>query len=447
MRPTSALAAALALASGALAGKIRYLGVAIPGIDFGCDIDGSCPTDTSSVPLLDYKGGDGAGQMKHFAEDDGLNVFRISATWQFVTNNTVDGKLDELNWGSYNKVIDACLVTGAWCMIDMHNFARYNGGIIGQGGVEDEVFVNLWVQIAKYYEKNDKIIFGLMNEPHDLDVNIWAQTCQKVVTAIRQAGATSQMILLPATNFASVGSYVDSGSAAALGAITNPDKSTDLLYFDVHKYLDINNSGSHVECTTDNVQAFEDFATWLRDNKRQAIISETGASMDPSCMTDFCAQNKAISANSDVYIGFVGWGAGSFDTNYILSLTPSGEPGNYTDNKLMDQCILDLFTMDSKYAPTPTSVSTAAETGTSTPTPDPSSTGGKSPSSTTPSADKQTPSSSPKANPVNDPSSDTNNSSKDGNKDGKSAAPSGAKALSGSLLLTGAAFGYMLMAF
>lgn len=442
MRATSAFAAALALASGAAAGKMRYLGVAIPGIDFGCDIDGSCPTDTSSVPLLSYKGGDGAGQMKHFAEDDGLNVFRISATWQFVTNNTVDGKLDELNWGSYNKVIDACLVTGAYCMIDMHNFARYNGGIIGQGGVDDDVFVNLWVQIAKYYEKNDKIIFGLMNEPHDLDVNIWAQTCQKVVTGIRKAGATSQMILLPGTNFASVGTYVSSGSADALAAITNPDKSTDLLYFDVHKYLDINNSGSHVLCTTDNVQAFEDFATWLRDNKRQAIISETGASMDPSCMTDFCAQNKAISANSDVYIGFVGWGAGSFDTTYILTLTPLGEPGNYTDNKLMEQCILDQFTLDSKYAPTPTSISTATETGTSTPTPNSSSTGG-SPASTTPSAEKQTPSPSSKANPVNDPSSDTNNSSKDG----KSAAPSGAKAMTGSLLLTGAAFGYMLIAF
>jgi endoglucanase len=161
-------------------------------------------------------------------------------------------------------------------------------------------------------------------------------------------------------------------------------------------------------------------------------------------MTDFCAQNKAISANSDVYIGFVGWGAGSFDTTYILSLTPSGEPGNYTDNKLMEQCILDQFTLDSKYAPTPTSIATATETGTSTPTPDPSSTGANTPSSTTPSADKQTPSASPKASPVNNPpSDDTNNSSKDG----KSAAPPGAKALSGSLLLTGAAFGYMLMAF
>ncbi|KAL6855738.1 glycoside hydrolase family 5 protein [Trichoderma novae-zelandiae] len=439
MRATHLLAAALALAGDALAGKIRYLGVAIPGIDFGCDIDGSCPTDTSSVPLLSYKGGDGAGQMKHFAEDDGLNVFRISATWQFVLNNTVDGELDELNWGSYNKVINACLETGAYCMIDMHNFARYNGGIIGQGGVSDDIFVDLWVQIAKYYADNDKIIFGLMNEPHDIDIDLWADTCQKVVTAIRKAGATSQMILLPGTNFASVETYVSTGSADALGKITNPDGSTDLLYFDVHKYLDINNSGSHAECTTDNVDAFNDFAGWLRQNKRQAIISETGASMEPSCMTAFCAQNKAISANSDVYIGFVGWGAGSFDTSYILSLTPLGKPGNYTDNKLMNECILDQFTLDAKYRPTPTSISTApAETATSTSTTD-----SDSPSSTKPIFREETSSPSASPNAVTKPAPDTSDSSDDEG----SAASSSAQALTGTVLFTVAALGYMLVAF
>ncbi|KAL7944159.1 glycoside hydrolase family 5 protein [Trichoderma barbatum] len=432
MRATSVLAAALALSSKALAGKMKYLGVAIPGIDFGCDIDGSCPTDTASVPLLEYEGGDGRGQMKHFAEDDGLNVFRISATWQFVLNNTVDGELDELNWGSYNKVVNSCLETGAYCMIDMHNFARYNGGIIGQGGVSDDIFVKLWVQIAKYYVDNEKMIFGLMNEPHDIDINLWAQTCQKVVTAIRKAGATSQMILLPGTNFASVETYVSTGSAEALSKITNPDGSTDLLYFDVHKYLDINNSGSHVECTTNNVQAFEDFAVWLRENKRQAIISETGASMDPSCMTAFCAQNKAISENSDVYVGFVGWGAGSFDETYILTLTPLGEPGNYTDNKLMNECIMDQFTLDEKYRPTPTSISsTAQETSTS-------SSDDSSPSSTKPV--KQT-NPSPTTTAITKPSPDTNNASDD---DKGSAAASGAQALTGTIFLTVAAFCYML---
>jgi len=82
-------------------------------------------------------------------------------------------------------------------MIDIHNFARWNGEIIGQGGPTDDQFVSLWTQLATKYASSPKIVFELMNEPHDLDINLWAQTCQKVVNAIRNAGATSQMILLP----------------------------------------------------------------------------------------------------------------------------------------------------------------------------------------------------------------------------------------------------------
>lgn len=165
-------------------------------------------------------------------------------------------------------------------MIDLHNFARYDGGIIGQGGPSDEVFVDLWKQIANIYADEDKIMFGLMNEPHDVDISIWADTCQKAVTAIRKAGATSQIILLPGTNFASAETFVSTGSAEALAAISNPDGSKDGLILDVHKYLDINNSGTHAECTTDNVEAFEQLASWLRKNKRQCIVSESGASLD-----------------------------------------------------------------------------------------------------------------------------------------------------------------------
>lgn len=156
-------------------------------------------------------------------------------------------------------------------------------------------------------------------------------------------------------------------------------------------------------------------------------------------MVDFCAQNKAISANSDVYIGFVGWGAGSFDTSYILTLTPLGEPGNYTDNKLMNECILDQFTMDEKYKPTPTSISTAPdETSTSTAA---ASSNDSSPSSTKPI--KQTNPSPTAANPVTKPSPDTNNASDD--KDKGSAATPSTQALTGTVMLTVAALCYMLV--
>lgn len=39
-------------------------------------------------------------------------------------------------------------------------------------------------------------------------------------------------------------------------------------------------------------------------------------------------------------MGLVGWGAGSFDTSYILSLTPSKQNNQLVDNQLMQQCVL-----------------------------------------------------------------------------------------------------------
>lgn len=170
-------------------------------------------------------------------------------------------------------------------MIDIHNFARWNGGIIGQGGPTDDQFVSLWAQLAAKYAQNDKVVFELMNEPHDLDVALWAQTCQKVVTAIRQAGAVSQMILLPGTNFDSAATLVSSGSAAALLAVRNPDGSTANLLLDIHKYLDEDNSGTHAECVTDNIDALGTVAAFLRENGRQGLISESGASNAASVRT------------------------------------------------------------------------------------------------------------------------------------------------------------------
>lgn len=122
-----------------------------------------------------------------------------------------------------------------------------------------------------------------MNEPHDLDVPTWANTVQLTVTAIRNAGASSQMILMPGTNFASAGQFVSSGSADALLGVKNPDGTTTGLVYDLHKYLDVDNSGTHSTCTTDNIEdAFVIAAEYLRSNGRQALVSETGAGSDSS---------------------------------------------------------------------------------------------------------------------------------------------------------------------
>jgi endoglucanase len=126
-----------------------------------------------------------------------------------------------------------------------------------------------------------------MNEPHDIpDLKLWAASVQAAVTAIRQAGATTQMILLPGTDFTSAQTFVSNGSAGNLSTVHNPDGSNTSLIFDVHKYLDSDGSGQHTECVTNHIaDTFMPLANFLVANKRMAILSETGGGNTPSVST------------------------------------------------------------------------------------------------------------------------------------------------------------------
>lgn len=99
------------------------------------------------------------------------------------------------------------------------------------------------------------------------------------------------MILLPGTQYTSAGAFISSGSAAALLGVTNPDGTTTNLIFDVHKYLDSDNSGSGADCVTNNIaDAFQPLATWLNSKGRQAILSETGGPNTSNCATYLCQE-------------------------------------------------------------------------------------------------------------------------------------------------------------
>lgn len=134
------------------------------------------------------------------------------------------------------------------------------------------------------YANESKVVFGLMNEPHDIpDMKLWAESVQAAVTAIRAAGATTQMILLPGNDFTGAQTFVSNGSAGNLSTVHNPDGSNTSLIFDVHKYLDVDGSGQHLECVSNHIEdTFMPLANFLTANKRMAILSETGGGNSPS---------------------------------------------------------------------------------------------------------------------------------------------------------------------
>ncbi|THH19988.1 hypothetical protein EW146_g1281 [Bondarzewia mesenterica] len=323
-------------------------GVNTAGYDFSVATDGSFNGTGTTPP---------ASQYEHFASE-GVNIFRIlfllpaAFAWQLMTP-TVGGTISTSFFARYDATVQAALSasTSPYVIIDLHNYARWNGSIIGQGGPTNDEFASIWSQLAAKYADEPRIIFGIMNEPHDIpSISAWADSVQVAVNAIRAAGATSQYLLMPGSSWSSAQALPTEAGPFLLN-VTDPIGGTSKLLFDgahiscvdllemrtlisqkVHKYLDSDNSGTHADCVTNNVDVLTTLVAWLKaSGNRQAILSETGGGNTSSCETDVAQELAYIKANSGIIVGFTIWAAGAFDTTYILSVTPNP---NGTDQPL-----------------------------------------------------------------------------------------------------------------
>lgn len=139
----------LALSVSLGSGQVWQAGVNIAGFDFGCDINGNCSPSSADPPLASLGGPDGIGQMNHF-RSLGLNCFRLPVSWQYLVNNNLGGALDPTNFGRYDQLVQGCLATGAHCIIDIHNYARWNNNIVDQSGgaVTGGHLNSLWQQLC-----------------------------------------------------------------------------------------------------------------------------------------------------------------------------------------------------------------------------------------------------------------------------------------------------------
>lgn len=125
----------------------------LAGFDFGCgNTDGAYTASSVTPPLASRGNADGVSQMQHFAANDGLNVFRLPVCWQYLVNNKLGATIDATNVGIYDQLVSACLQTGAYCVIDIHNYARWNYQIIGQSGgaVTNDQFASVWYQMYEF---------------------------------------------------------------------------------------------------------------------------------------------------------------------------------------------------------------------------------------------------------------------------------------------------------
>lgn len=292
--------------------KFKWFGINESGAEFG---DGIFP----GLYNKDYIWYD-MSTVDTFIEK-GMNMFRLNFAMERLIPNSLNGTLDTYYMGNLTDNINYITSRGAYAMIQPHNYGRYYGEII-----EDVAgFKQWWKTVAKPFANNSLVVFDTNNEFHDMDQDLVVKLNQAAIDGIREAGATSQFITPEGNSWTGAWTWVSSGNADTMGALTDPaNNGSSKLVYQMHQYLDVDGSGTHEECVSSTIfsERLQAATQWLRETGNKGLIGEYAAGNNTQCMEAVEDGLQYLKDNDDVWTGHLWWAAGpwvSFSTHLSLN--------------------------------------------------------------------------------------------------------------------------------
>jgi endoglucanase len=232
---------------------------------------------------------------------------------------TANGPLATAYAAKLEALVNYITSKGANVLLNPQNFARYYNNVIGSAQVPNSVFADFWRRVADTYKTNPRVMFGLVNEPHDLPVTQWVDAANAAIVGIRATGATN-LITVPNINYTGAWTWTNNGNGDAMLHIKD---SGDNFVYEAHQYLDFDGSGAHPTCVSSTVgkDRIVNFVHWLRDNKKKGLFGEFAAANNTTCETAIKGMLQYMADNADVVVGWLWWAAGPWwPADYILSL-------------------------------------------------------------------------------------------------------------------------------
>lgn len=251
------------------------------------------------------------GEVDYFMSK-GMNTFRVPFRWERIMPGD---KLEVAEKQRLDGFVKYATDKGAYVILDPHNYGRFNNQV-----PPASKFAAFWGELATAYKNNPKVVFGLMNEPHDISPQDWLNSANAAIAMIREKGATN-LILVPGTSWTGAHSWVNSGNALVMLGVKDPKEN---YAFEVHQYFDNDSSGRSPDVTSETIgsERMKDFTKWCKDNGKKGFMGEFGAANNPralNCLKDFLTY---LEANKDIYIGWTFWSAGPWWGEYIFTIEP-----------------------------------------------------------------------------------------------------------------------------
>jgi endoglucanase len=247
----------------------------------------------------------------------GMTIFRMPFLWERL-QRTLGGSLDPTELGRLDDIVNYATSKGARVIVDPHNYARYGGAAIGSASVTGANFADFWSKLATHYSSNGLVVFGLMNEPHDIDVHTWLGAANGAIASIRAAGATN-LILVPGTNWTGAASWTSGSGANDNTVMIGVVDSGNNYAYEVHQYLDSDSTGSHTTCVSSTVGAtrVQPFMDWLKANNRRGFLGEFGGgaaadteAQDQTCATAIDSMLSLVEGDPSLWQGWTYWAGG-----------------------------------------------------------------------------------------------------------------------------------------
>jgi endoglucanase len=318
-RIAAVLAATVACVCGPVA-ALEYGGVSLAGAEFG---EGNLPGIHGTH--YTYPGQDEVDYFK----SRGMSIVRLCFRWERL-QPSLGADLESNELARLNGFVSVTTAKGMRVVLDPHNYARYHGNVIGSAQVPMSAFGDFWARLAGIYKTNGCVVFGLMNEPHDMATETWRDAAQIALNAIRATGATN-LVLVPGNGWSGTHSWLQNWygtpNGTALLGITDPASN---FAFEVHQYLDGDSSGTTTSIVDEAIGAtrLADFTQWCRTHNRRGFLGEFAAANSTfgTGRGDEAISNMLshIEANGDVWVGWTWWAAGPWWGEYMFTLEPSG---------------------------------------------------------------------------------------------------------------------------
>lgn len=296
------------------AAPLELTGVSLSCAEFGSAIPGVYNKDfTFPTPE----------EVEYF-KSKGMTFVRFPFLWERL-QPSLNGEFDTFYFSMANSFIKNTTQLGMKVLLDVHNYARYRGQVIGASSVTSSEFADLWKRLASEYKFNDLVIFGLMNEPNTMSTEVWLADANAAIAAIRATGAKN-LITVPGNAWTSAAGWNLNWYGTSNGVVMKGVKDpANNFVFEVHQYLDSDASGTNPACVSSSIgqSRISDFTAWLKANNHKAILGEFGGGVNAVCRDAVTGMLSYMEQNRDVWLGWSWWAAGPWWGNYFTTLEPN----------------------------------------------------------------------------------------------------------------------------